>query len=98
MILNSASNAWLQKLLEDVKEHCKNGNYTNKTLMFCWEHKNIPYIVARFGLTDHGLNWGMNPDSGVGSQALIGSVSILTCLPQWPCLVLLKQAAQLSSM
>ena len=72
----------LKGLLKDVKEHCKNGDYAGKTVLFCWEHKNIPYIVARFGLTDHGITWGLNPDSGVGSQAMTMSVSLTTLLQQ----------------
>ena len=63
-----------------MEEHCKSGDYAGKTLMFCWEHKNIPYIVARFGLIDHGINWGLNPDSGVGPHAMAVSVSSLMLL------------------
>ena len=64
---SSDDDAFLKELLTDVKERCKTGQFKDKTVLFCWEHKNIPYIVARFGLTDHGINWGSNPDSGVGS-------------------------------
>ena len=52
-----------------MKERCETGpSSADKTVLFCWEHKNVPYIVARFGLTDHGTSTGdSNPDSGVGS-------------------------------
>lgn len=56
----------MQELKEDVEAHCSNGNYKDKTVMFCWEHKNIPYIVARFGLTTDELTWGLDPFAGVG--------------------------------
>ena len=67
--------------------------YAGKTIMICWEHKNMcvslvllsccethllyfwaltepccvcsPYIVARFGLTDKQLDWGLDPYSEV---------------------------------
>ena len=82
-----------------MEEHCRSGDYAGKTLMFCWEHKNIPYIVARFGLTDHGINWGLDPDSGVGSQdTTVTSVSSLLLLQIWSFSVMQMQAVILSSM
>jgi hypothetical protein len=59
------ASAYMQKLKKDVEDHCSNGDYNDKTVMFCWEHKNIPYIVAKFGLTKDELTWGLNPFSGV---------------------------------
>ena len=76
----SSGAACLKELLTDVKERCETGQFKDKTVLFCWEHKNIPYIVARFGLTDRGITWGSNPDSEVGSsipQVMTESVSLL---------------------
>ena len=56
----------MKALLDNVTKHCKNDNYLGKTVMFCWEHKNIPYIVAKFGLIDDPVTWGLDPYSEVG--------------------------------
>lgn len=56
----------MKDLLDNVTEHCENDNYRGKTVMFCWEHKNIPYIVAKFGLIDDHVTWGLDPYSEVG--------------------------------
>lgn len=55
----------MQELKDDVEAHCSNGDYKDKTIMFCWEHTNIPYIVAKFGLTTDPLTWGLDPFAGV---------------------------------
>ena len=57
----------LQEVKADVEDHAKNGDYIGKTLLFCWEHKTIPYIVAKFGLVNKALHWGLDPYSGVQS-------------------------------
>ena len=75
-----------------MKERCEDGQFKDKTVLFCWEHKNIPYIVARFGLTDHGITWGSDPDSGVGSsilQIVTESVPLVQSCAERPCSVLL---------
>ena len=43
--------------------------YAGKTVLFCWEHKNIPFIFNQFGLTTalqlDDVFWGKDPTSPV---------------------------------
>lgn len=55
----------VQALKKDLEDRCGNGEYKDKTILFCWEHKNIPYIVAKLGFSEEDLTWGLNPKSGV---------------------------------
>ena len=68
----------MQGLKDDVEAHCSNGDYRDKTVMFCWEHKTIPYIVAKFGLTTDELSWGLDPIAGV-SLLVAQPELIMTC-------------------
>ena len=62
----------MQDLKADLINRCENGEYKDRTIMFCWEHKNIPYIVAKLGFAKKDLTWGLNPKRGVrlNSQCL----------------------------
>ncbi len=60
-------------------ERCESGEYEEKTIMFCWEHKNIPYIVAKFGFAKKDLTWGLNPKRGVRLTAQCPECALHRC-------------------
>ena len=70
----------VQDLKADLIERCENGEYADKTIMFCWEHKNIPYIVAKLGLAKKDLTWGLNPERGVRLSSLVPAMRPVVCL------------------
>ena len=78
-VYNSKACPVVQELKDDLIERCGTGEYNDKTILFCWEHKNIPYIVAKLGFSGKkDLTWGLNPESGVRlrSQCLACIASI----------------------
>lgn len=50
--------------MDDIVKNAR-GPYIGKTVMICWEHKNIPLIIADMGLASKELFWGLDPESGV---------------------------------
>ncbi|CAL5223527.1 g6059 [Coccomyxa viridis] len=66
------------ELKHDVIERCESGEYEEKTIMFCWEHKNIPYIVAKFGFAKKDLTWGLNPKRGKDEHKNFTAIWVFT--------------------
>ncbi|KAK9820636.1 hypothetical protein WJX81_001788 [Elliptochloris bilobata] len=66
------------ELVYDIIDRAEKGEYDGKTLLFCWEHKNIPYIVAGLGLTDKQLHWGLDPDSGEDKNMNFSAIWVFT--------------------